>query len=161
MRLSIAILVLASTYSCGLGCDEFASGTCGQPPAERLLSFDVTITTGDEPTDANIAFCFARKSADAWECTNLDSILDNDFEVGEVDQFNVEASPWVEAGDLRRMRIVNKGGGFFGESGWEVAALRITGNFEQSGAVTLYDEPAIECGNRLSDGDTYEPPCAF
>lgn len=93
------------------------------------------------------------------ECQNLDFLGTDEFENGETNafEFAVPGSA-IEVGDLRSIWLWNAGGAFLGNNDWEIVALTVEAQVTAGTALAiLYDEPEIDCGNEIDDGEVYQP----
>lgn len=133
------------------GCD---SATCGAAPTAPIVGFVVTTTTGNDSTDADIYFCFTRRSTGAEACELLDILSEDDFEIGEVNTFEWGLAAPIAPGDLEGFVIRNSGGAhLFADNEWDLEHLRVEGALEGGEIVLLYDEETAE---KLSEGETYD-----
>ncbi len=153
-------LLATLALALGTGCFSSAAVECGDSPDEAIDSFQVTVGTGDDATDADIYFCITRISDAARDCVQLgDGVLEDDFDEGATQDYDVALS--VDAGDLDSLWIENRGdapGLSVDGDDWELASLRVTAR-TASGSTLLVD--AEDLGLQVDAGDDYEPECSY
>ena len=113
--------------------------SCGYEPDEPIEEFEVTISSGDDPCDCDVKFCFKRYSSHDWECGLLDKPLYDDFEPWETDTYFVVAHPAVDVGDLESFELVNTNCPFF-NSQLSVSWIEVYGIDHWGDAIMLYEE---------------------
>ena len=137
------------------GCDPctlHGSATCFETPADDIESFDVTVETGLDGTDADIFFCVTTRDASDGTCEMMDRPLEDDFEPRSIQEYRVFIP--VAAGQLTGFFVQNRGGAIFGNNDWQLAGLLVSAN-SALGSTRLYDEPQITCARNVDNGDTY------
>ena len=147
-----ASLTLVSLLSGCDPCTPYRSATCDAVPADDIESFDVTVETGLDGTDADIFFCVMTRDASDGTCEMMDRPLEDDFEPRSVQEYRVVIP--VAAGQLTGFFLENRGGAIFGNNDWQIRGLLVSAN-SASGSARLYDEARITCGNEVDNGDTY------
>jgi len=152
----ICSAVMFFANSCDVFCSDFKSAECGESPNQEIDAFEISITTGDEPTDMNIHLCWNRKSTTDRECAYLDNEWVDDFEAWQTDTFTVGLSEPIEVGDLESFHILNSGGGFL-EASWEIAGITLLAILPDNSTWLLYDEPEINCHNDIYEDEVYWP----
>jgi len=149
-RLAALGLALATAVSTA-ACAQEGNATCGDAPATEITAFVVTTTTGDDCTNADIHFCYARKSTGAEECKLLDELMADDFESGEVNTFEVPLGKPIVPGDFDYFTIKNSGHGFLDNS-WQMTGLRVVAIDRDGAPHLLYEEQLDE---QMDEGDSY------
>jgi hypothetical protein len=157
-RLCIGLLVAAS----GCSCEKYENAECGVAASDDIDGFRITTTTGSDESDADIYFC-VRTKAGSESCEQLSEFLNDNFQEGAIEEFEVDIE--VDAGDLDSFRIENRGGGDFtpdpvGDivspgNDWDLAGLKVEADVDGS-YILLYRETDI-CGGYLDAGDSYTP----
>jgi hypothetical protein len=147
--MATAALALGTVLALG-ACDDFEA-ECGGAPTEPIIGFAVTTVTGDDSTNANITFCYQRRSDGSEECELLDDPFADDFEQHEVNHFQVDVASPIAAGDLERFRLKNTGGGFLGNNSWDLVGLTVEAVLQSGPTVLLLR--AEEMSVNLDEGD--------
>jgi hypothetical protein len=141
------------------GCVPSAPPDCSSAPDEAIESFQVTIGTGADATDADIYFCITRKSDAVRDCAELDNLGEDDFDEGSVEDYNVDLA--VDAGDLDELWVENRGdapGLSMDGNDWTLQSFRVVA-ITASGSTELVDAP--EARTPVYEGDEYNPGCTY
>jgi len=142
----LVLCAAAALSACG-------ENACFNPPSQPIIGFVVTITTG-VGTDANIHFCFTRKSTSARECTLLDKAFSDDFEPLHEDTYNWTLETPIAVGDLHELIISNNGGSFLGlDDDWTMKGLHIEAVLDGEPPFVLLSDDDIS--EEMSSGDRY------
>ncbi|MCO4773463.1 MAG: hypothetical protein KDA24_25750 [Deltaproteobacteria bacterium] len=153
----VSVAVLATSLLVSSGCGGIIE--CTSAPDEAIESFQVTIKTGDDATDADIYFCITRFSAAERDCTKLGLDLDDDFDEGATQDYTVTTA--VDAGDLDGLWVENRGDApdlSLDGDDWELEALRVVAQ-TASGSVEIVN--ADELALQVDAGEDFDPACSF
>ena len=148
---ALALLVLPA-------CSNPTAEACNVPD-EELSGFEITITTGDVATDADIFLCVERYSDANRDCTRLDEVGVDDWDVGSIGTYRVMST--VAAGDLAGIVLENRGDApdlSFDGNSWELEAVRLVGQTATRG-VLIFEEARLS--RDLDAGDRYRLGCMF
>ena len=149
--LTLPLLALAGCFTSPI--------TCGEAPAEAIDSFQVTIGTGDDATDADIYFCITRVSDAARDCVKLGIAGEDDFDEGSTEDYEVALA--VDAGELDRLWIENRGDApdlSLDGDDWALESFRVIAR-TASGSTLLVETETLRL--LLDDGDEFEPECEY
>ena len=153
-RLLLALSALLLT-----ACPDNSVVECGDAPEEAIDSFQVTIGTGDDATDADIYFCITRVTDAARDCVQLGEGFEDDFDEGATADY--DAAQTVDAGDLDSLWLENRGDAptlSMDGDDWELDTFRVTA-ITASGSTLLVE--ATELALSMDAGDEYEPECSY
>lgn len=156
LRIAALAALVAAT---GLLTACSATLECGSAPDEAIESFQVTVKTGDDATDADIYFCIERVSAPERDCTKLGNDLEDDFDEDSTQDYTVTTA--IDAGDLARLWIENRGDApdlSFDGDDWELDGLRVVAQ-HPTGSTLLVDAADLELD--VDAGDEFEPDCSY
>ena len=138
---------------CHSSCQS-TDGICGQAPAEPIVGFRVTVTTGDEGSHSDIKFCFKRKSEESGDCRLMDKgVLHNDFQSHQTDTYNFNVDP-IPTGDFDRFWIWND---TVIEDWWDIAAIEVIALLESNTEQLLYRDDEINCRFDIGPDEYYLP----
>jgi hypothetical protein len=153
----VLVLFAAALPACDTDCSEADSATCFPAPNDLITAFEVTITTGNDPTTSDIFFCFARKSAPGWDCREMDNgELYNDFSIGATDRYRFELSDDpVAPGDLEQFRIGMDSSDYHHD--WNLTALTVVVQTPGDHQYLIYTDDDIDCGGSIDEGKSYFP----
>ena len=152
----VLFALAAMLPACDTDCSEADSATCFPAPNDSITAFEVTITTGDDPTTSDIFFCYARKSVPGWICREMDNgELYNDFAKGATDRYRFGVDPAIAPGDLEQFRI----GMDESENhhDWNLTALTVLVETAGDRQFLIYTDSDINCPNSIDEGKSYWP----
>jgi len=153
----LLLVIAAGTLpGCDTGCSESDSATCFAAPNDAITAFEVTITTGDDPTTADIFFCYARKSVPGWTCREMDNgVFYNDFAIGATDRYRIKLSNPIAPGDLEQFRVGVEDSQSHHD--WNLTALTVVVETAGGGEYAIYYDPEIDCMGSIDEGYSYWP----
>jgi len=153
---ALIALLTAALPACDTGCDEADSAVCYPTPAEGIKAFEVTITTGDDPTTSDIFFCFARKSIPGWTCREMDNgAFYNDFSTGATDRYRIGVKNPIAPGDLEQFRIAVEASDYHHD--WNLTALTVVVETVDDRLFAIYHDESIDCQGSIDEGYSYWP----
>lgn len=142
--------------ACDNGCDESDSATCFKAPNEVIVAFEVTITTGEDPTTSDIFFCWQLKSTAGWTCREMDKgTFYNDFSIGSTDTYHLSLGNHIAPGDLERIRIGMDESD--NHHDWELTQLTVVVVTASNRDILIYHDPDIDCPFSIDEGYSYWP----
>ena len=154
--LALAVALSAALPACDTGCDESDSAYCFQAPNEWIEKFEVTITTGNDPTTSDIFFCHQRKSTAGWYCKEMDrAVFYNDFAIGATDTYKLKLDTAIAPGDLERIRIGLPESD--NHHDWAPTALTVVVVTDTGGEYLIYHDEDINCDQSVDEGYSYWP----
>jgi hypothetical protein len=146
----------AALPACDTDCSEADSATCFPAPNAPITAFEVTITTGDDPTTADIFFCYARKSIPGWTCREMDNgVFYNDFAKGNTDRYRIGLDDPIAPGDLEQFRIGVEESQTHHD--WNLTALTVVVDTSGDRLFAIYYDPDIDCMGSIDEGCSYWP----
>jgi hypothetical protein len=157
----VVVALAAGLPACDSGCSEADSASCFPVPPDSITAFEVTITTGDDPTTADIYFCYARKSAPGWTCREMDNgALYNDFAIGATDTYRIGLQTPIAPGDLEQFRIEVEPSK--NHHDWNLTSLTVVVETAGDREFAIYYDPGIDCLGSIDEGYSYWPrDCPF